>query len=214
MVLGRGHETGGPPVHEGEQARFFSLQKLLNHAPRTRLAEGALLHHLGDRRLGIVYIRCSYDALTRSKAVRLDGPGPAAIAHEPLRLRGVVEHTKVRCRNFRFLHQLFREGLARLEPGRRPARPEDGDALRFQPVGEAHRQRRLGPDDDEAGPFFFGEGGDALGVLGGDGYVPPEGGGPRVAGSADDVIGPRALSQLPGQGVLAPAPADDDDFHE
>ena len=78
-----------------------------------------------------------------------------------------------------------------------------------QPQGE----RGFGADDDQARLFLFRQCEETRDVFRTYGDVSPDLGRARVSGRADDLVHVRALVQLPGQGVLTPAPADNDDFH-
>src|SRR3954466_845995 len=57
------------------------------------------------------------------------------------------------------------EGLGALQPGGSGRRPERLDASRLEPVDEAERERKLGPDDDEADAALPGERDDPVEVV-------------------------------------------------
>jgi len=213
VVLGGGQGERPLPVHEGQEARLLALQELLHHAARARLAEGAPLHDLADGGLGGGGIRAEEDPLARGQAVRLDRKGAPPRAHESLGLLRVAEDPEGRRGDARLPHELLGEGLARLDPGGGFLRAEDAESLRLQPVGQAERQGGLGAHHHEAGPLAPGEGEETPDVLGRDGFVSAHLGRARVAGGAEDLGDLRALLELPGQGVLPPARAHDEEFH-
>ena len=106
------------------------------------------------------------------------------------------------------------EGLGGLQLRRRGARPEAGDAGLCQRVGEARLERRLGPDDHQVGGDLAGQGDQAVDV----GRLRPRAS--RRARPCRDCRARRPAASrsgdcgdLPGQRVLAPAGADEEDVH-
>ena len=90
---------------------------------------------------------------------------------------------------------------------------DDGDTERFEFIHQPQSEGGFRADDDQSRRFFFRQSEEARDVFRADGRVSPDTGGARVTGRADDFFHVRALAELPGQGVLAPAPADNDDLH-
>src|SRR5207244_431762 len=90
---------------------------------------------------------------------------------------------------------------------------EGRDAGGAQRVGQARRERRLGSDDDEIDLLVAGRGDETRDVRGGDGEIGGEGGGAGIAGSGVQSIGGVVTAPRPAEGVLAAAPADDQNLH-
>ena len=80
-------------------------------------------------------------------------------------------------------------------------------------IGETGDERRLGADDGEVDPFAFDERRDARDIVGRHGDATRHRRDPGVAGSGKELLDQRALRQPPREGVLAAAPADDEDPH-
>ena len=80
-------------------------------------------------------------------------------------------------------------------------------------VGEPQGQRQLGPHDGEVHALPRGDRHQPLdvGVLQGDAVGMP--GDPRIPRRGKDAADPRALGELPDEGVLAAATADHQDSH-
>ena len=106
------------------------------------------------------------------------------------------------------------EGLRRLELRRLATRPEHRDAGVAERVGDPDRERSLGPDHDQLGGHRTGRLHDGRGI---EGVDPGHRTDPRFAGdrpgsrSHEDFVDARFPGELPGEGVLAPARADDED---
>ena len=112
------------------------------------------VQHAGDRRLGLVEVVADRHALAGRQAVGLDDD-PRAVGVERPRRRPAPASASGRTRPPRAIadagrgRDLVAERLAALDPGRGRGRPEDRDPGRGERVGDAGRQRRLRPDDDE-----------------------------------------------------------------
>jgi hypothetical protein len=125
----------------------------------------------------------------------------------------VVEDVELRGRHIGVAHQFLGEHLARLDLGRRLRGPEDAQALFLKGIDDAVGQRRLGADDGQAYALLFGETDEHVGVVLVDRHVDAVGGGAGIAGRAKRLLDARRLRQLPHQGMLAPALADDQHTH-
>ena len=80
-------------------------------------------------------------------------------------------------------------------------------------VRDTRDERSLGPDHDEARVELAGEPKQALAVLRTDGMAPADGGDAGISGGRVQLGEVGALREFPRQGVLAPARADEEDFH-
>ena len=83
-------------------------------------------------------------------------------------------------------HDVLGERLRGLDARRGRTGAGDEPSLGAQAVGEAERQRYLGPDDDEVDAVHVGRIGDAIDVVGGDGEVGGEFSSTGVPGRAAD----------------------------
>ena len=92
--------------------------------------------------------------------------------------------------------------------------PKSGGRLGREPIGDAAAERRFGADDGQVDAFAIDErerrrrcrvaSTGAIGDVAGDA---------GVAGRADDVVDAGFVAELPGQGVLARAGAEDENSH-
>src|SRR5262249_19812324 len=108
---------------------------------------------------------------------------------------------------------LLGEGLAAFEPRRLAAGREDFEAALGKKFGDAERQRQLRPDDRQVDEVFLGEGGELCEIVDADRRQSRALADAVVSRRDKDLIDARALTQLPNERVLAPAAADDEDFH-
>src|SRR5207237_7653321 len=110
--------------------------------------------------------------------------------------------------------ELFRERLRALEPRGGGGRAEDAETRGREPVDEPERQRQLRADDGEVDLLLRCEALETLQIVDPDRHALRLLGDPRVPGRAPERIDSGTLPQLPHEGVLAPAAADDEDAHQ
>ena len=91
--------------------------------------------------------------------------------------------------------------------------PKTGDSTAPKLVGDARDKRRLGADHDEVGAERPREREQALAVLGANRVTRAEPGDAGVPGRRVELLDGRALRELPGQRMLPPTGADDEDSH-
>src|SRR5947207_667380 len=120
---------------------------------------------------------------------------------------GVREHALV-------AEQLLGEGLRALEARGGGRRAEGAEAGGGEAVDQAQGQRQLGADDGEIDVALLGEAQEPLHVVGGDRHALRLLGDAGVAGRTVERADAGALPELPHEGVLAPAAADDEDKHQ
>jgi hypothetical protein len=138
---------------------------------------------------------------------------PLRRIHERLGVPRLIERPEIRRGDAVAPHELLREGLAAFQPRRRLVRPEDEDARLAGLVRQAAHERRLGADDHEVDLFFADEfrgGGQVVGVQR---HAVGQRFDAGVAGHAPERLDARALLEAPGERVLAPAAADEEDVH-
>src|SRR5205807_1645639 len=92
-------------------------------------------------------------------------------------------------------------------------RAEDAQPLLLEGVDDAGGQGVLRADHGQADLIFLGEADELVELVSVDRDVLAVGGGAGVARGAVDLLDARRLRQLPDQGVLAPALADDQHLH-
>ena len=111
------------------------------------------------------------------------------------------------------LHEALGEHFRAFETSRLASGTKNGEAPLGELVGDAERERQLGTHDRQIDLEIAGEVGQLLHLVRGDrhqvGHLLDSG----VAGGAVEIGDSRALSELPAQGVLAAAAADDQNFH-
>ena len=153
------------------------------------------------------------DALAGREPIRLDHDRHALLADIGLRRLSRREPLIGRGRNVVGPAQVLGEALRALQPRRGFARAERLEAGRFEIVDHAGDQRRLRPDHDEVDLVRLAERDhrrvvgdverDAFGLLRDAG----------IARRANEPVGQRAGGELPGQRVLAPAGAEEENVH-
>ena len=107
----------------------------------------------------------------------------------------------------------FAKRLRALDPRRGRARAEDRDARRRKRVGDARDERGLGADDDEVGRERARELDKASPSSACTGWQLPSCGDAGVPGRCVQLGRARALRELPGERVLAPARPDEEHLH-
>ena len=111
--------------------------------------------------------------------------------------------------------ELLREGFGAFELRAGAARPEALQARGFEGVDDAADERHLGADDGQRDALLLGHVDERREIRDGEGHVTRLrlAGGAGVARRAQDLADLRRLRELPCQRVLAPAVADQQDFH-
>src|SRR2546425_5187972 len=126
---------------------------------------------------------------------------------------GVVEGREARRRDRVARHQVLRERLRALDRGRLGDRTEHREARVEEAIGEAGDERRLRPHHGEVDPLAPSERDETVERVGGEGDAHRVAGDAGVAGCREQRRDARALGDLPGERVLAAAPADDQHPH-
>jgi hypothetical protein len=111
------------------------------------------------------------------------------------------------------LKDVLRERLRALDAGGGCARAEDCDPVVAQLVRDACDERPLWPDDDEVDAQRMGEPEQPFAVLRANRMAAAQPIHPGIAGRAMQLGQPRALRQLPREGVLAAARPNDEHLH-
>src|SRR5262249_52791316 len=103
--------------------------------------------------------------------------------------------------------------LRALEPRRLGARPERPEAGVREAVDEPERERQLGTDDGQVDAMLAREGEEPGQVVRRDRHALRLYRDPGVPGRAPERVDARTLAELPDEGVLASAAADDQEPH-
>src|SRR3989441_43261 len=126
---------------------------------------------------------------------------------------GVVEGREARRRDRVARHQVLRERLRALDGGRLGDRTEHREARVEEAIGEAGDERRLRPHHGEVDPLAPSERDETVERVGGERDAHRVARDAGVAGCREQRRDARALGDLPGERVLAAAPADDQHPH-
>src|SRR5580765_6609003 len=116
-------------------------------------------------------------------------------------------------RNAGGAHDVLGEALRTLDLRRGRARAEDRDTTTAQLIGDARDEGRLGADHDEAGADRPRQLEQAVSVLRANRMTLAELRNAWIARRSVNLVDRRALRELPGQRMLPPAGADDEDSH-
>ncbi len=166
-----------------------------------------------DGRVRLVHAGGHDDPLASSETVGLDHDRRATLRDERLGGVRVLERSMQRRRNVVPDHEGLGEVLGRFELRRGASRPEDAQAGFAKRVDHARSERRLRADHRQIDAFLLREG-DELGHPGdGDVLQPVFRCRTAVARGDENLLHFRAVEKPPGEGVLASARADDEQFH-
>ncbi len=212
MVLRRGQCDRGLAVAQREKGRFLAGEKFLDDDFAAGFAQAAAEHHV-DGRFGLGDGLRHHHALAGGEAVGLDHDRRAARARIGLGRIGGVEALIGGGRDAVFPAQILGEALGAFEPCRGPGRSERLDAGGFQVVDDAGAERRLRPDHHKVDAMFAAKRDHRpmIGEVEADAFGLPRDAG--IARRAIEPVGERACRHFPGQRMLAPAGAQQQDIH-
>ena len=178
-------------------------------------AELFVQHDLVDTVGGLLLILADQNALAQRQAIRFDNDRVLALGLDVVHdLFRIVERLIFRCRNAVFFHQVFAEHLAGLNAGRSLVGAESRDADSSQCIDHAQGQRVILGDDYIIEGFFFRKLDHRVHIGGRDGLAGGIVADAAVAGCAPDLSAAGAFFQRTDDGVLTPAAANDQNFHE
>ncbi len=204
-------------VDHDDETGFLALQKLFDdHACAARVVLHAVavgLQHVVDGGMGFVGSLRHHHALACGQAISLDDDGRAVLVHIGMRCRSVFEGGVGGGGNVVPRHEVLREGFGAFELGGGARRTENFQAAGAKAIDDACGQRRFGPDHGVGDFFAHAERGQLFGVGHLQVLQPGVERGAAVAGRDIDLLYPRRLRQLPGDGVFTSAGADDEEFH-
>ena len=209
MVLRGQHGNQVLPITEGQHRDLGAHHALLDDHGGAALAKLVVLHHGAHGLLGLLHGGGHYHALAQSQAVRLDHNGGPLTADVGQGLLHVGEGLILGGGDVVLFHQFLGERLAGLQNGGVGPGAEGGDASRLQGVHHAQGQGIVGSHHDKVHGVLPGPGHHAFHIGGLDGHTLGHLGDAPVAGGAVQLSHLGALGQLPADGVLTPAAADD-----
>ena len=152
-------------------------------------------------------------ALAGGEPVGLDDDGQALRGYISLRRGRIIEAAIGRRGDAVFGAEILGEAFGAFELCRRPRRPERFHASRFEIVGEAGDERRLGPDHHKPDVLLFAEGDDGFMVSDVERHAFGDLRDPGIARRAIEPIQHGALLELPGERMLAPPASDQQHIH-
>jgi hypothetical protein len=202
-------------VDDGDEARFLADQKILDDDLRAGAAELASAQHAVQRGFGVCVARRNDHALARGEPVGLDHDRDFTRPH--VVARGLVfrECAVSRRRNAMPSQEVLREGLRAFELCARGERTEALQAGCLEAIHDAADERYLGAHDRQLDPLGARELDQCREVV--DRYRDVArlrfGGSAGIAGRHEHFRDARRLRELPGDRMLAPAAADDQDLH-
>ena len=214
MVLGRLKRQDRLPVGDRQHARLLAVEPLLDHQPVAGGAEDLVAGNPLDRGQGLLAAGADDHPLAGRQPVGLDHHrNVLAVLEELDRVVGIDKRLVVGRGHVGVAEQVLAEDLAGLELGGGAAAAERPQPGLFEGVHDAGRQVALRPDDRQPDFVLLGKADQRreIGRLDGDVLAIRIGAG--VAGGDKHPVGPRALTDLPHQGMFPPSVADHQDIH-
>ena len=198
------------PSVKREDRDLLALEELLHDDVRARLAEDPALEHVADGAIGLRRIGADDGPLAGGETVSLDHrPVPQLPDERPGRAR-IVEGPEARARDPVPREELLGEDLRALQRGRGARWAEDRAAAGLEEIGQAEGERRFRANHRQIDALPIGEIGDRRDVVGPDGHALGDARDAGVARRRVERPEPGALRELPGEGVLAAAAADEE----
>ena len=213
MIHGGDHRYKRFPIREREHGHLRPAQEFLHHNAASACAEFPRTHDGIDRRLRLAVVLRNDHALAECKPIRLDDGRITCFFQVGKRSLRFGEHLISRRGNAITLHQGFGEHLATFDLRCLCVRPKAGDAKRVKPVHCAHRKRVIRRDNGKIHRLFLCKCRDFVNFLCADGYAYRIRRNAAVSRQRIDRFYLRILFDCFYDSVLAPAAADDHDFH-
>ena len=213
MILGIGKERVGGAIHQRVDRAFRTGQEFLDHHGVARGAKDFLDHRLADGPRGFLRSLRDNDALAEGQSVGFHDERMAGRRAMGERGLGIGEGCGACRGNPVPDHEVLGERLRGLEPCGRGGGAEDTQTLGAEEIDDPHGQRIIGADHGQIDRLGLGQGDQSGQIGGGHRVVRGQGGCSRISGGAVEALHPRALGELPDQGVLAAARTDHQDIH-
>ena len=196
-------------VTEGKHGDLGADHALLNDNGGAGGTKLFVLHHLTHGLLGLLHRSGNHHALAQSQTVGLDHDGRTLRTDVGQRLVKVCKGLVPGSGDVVLFHQFLGKGLAGLDDSGVGPGAEGGDACRLQSVHHAQGQRIVRGHHDKVHGILFGPLDHSLYIGGLDGHAGGHLCNAGVAGSAVELCDTGRLGQLPADGVLTAATADD-----
>ncbi len=172
-----------------------------------------LPEHPVDGNVSLLDAPADQNALAGRQSRRLDDHGSTEFSYRSLCGSGIGKALSPGRRDAVGEHQLLGKGLGGLDPRRGTRRPEDGLIVSLEQVHDAVGERRFRSHDGEVHLGLAGQPEQPLPIVGRDRNASAEPRDARVSGCRDQLGRGVVALQLPGEGVLAPTPADQQNPH-
>ncbi len=147
VILAGGHRQHVLAIDHDDEAGLLALEEILDHDPRSGIAEGVVLEHVTDRRFGLGFGHRHDHALARGQPVGLDHDRRALLPEVGQRGFDLAERLVVGGRNRVACQEVLGECLGALELRGALGRAEDGQPRCLERVDDAGDERRFRPDD-------------------------------------------------------------------
>ena len=202
-------------VADGENGQLGSLEPLLDDDHVAGGAESALIQALGKGSRRLLVGVADGHPLAGGETVRLHHAVPGPLENEVDQTISVltISRTPACGGDTGTIHQRLGMALAPLDLGRGRRRTEDGQPGVPAGVGDPGGERGVRSDHDEVDLSRPSQARQRRTVGRGDVHVDADLGRPGVARRADDLGFGTMLGAAPGEGMLPPTRADDEDTH-
>jgi len=209
------HRLDGLAVTEGQHTDLRTGQKLLHNDMVAGGTELFVQHDLADAVSGLLLALADQHALAERQAVCLDDHGVLALGPDVVHdLFRIIECLIPGGGDAVLLHQILAEYLAGLDARRSLIRAERRNADSGQCVHHAQRQRVILCNDHIVKGFILGKLHHGVHIGGGDRLAAGIIADAAVAGCAPDLGAAGAFFQRADDGVLTPAAAYNQNFHD
>jgi hypothetical protein len=146
VVLGRGQRQGIAPVRQDEEGDLLADHELLDDHARPGETEGAALHALGDRCVGVLQSAADDRALAGRETVGLHDQRRAELAAVAARVGGLIEAREPRrrdpARDIRLFENTLEPSIAAARAlGRRRSGPRRRACRQGRPRAESRDRR-------------------------------------------------------------------------
>ncbi len=215
VILTGGHRQHVLAIDHDDEARLFTLQKLLNHHPGARFAKGIAGEHVAHRVFRFLQGHGDNHPLARRQTIGLDDDGSPLLAQISECRLHFGEVLVLGSRDGVTGQEILGESLGAFQLGSGSGRAKDRLTGGAEGIHHPFHQRRFRPDDGEADLLLFGKGQQPfdIGRLDGDVLDTRLKLGACVARRHKNVTHQRGVFGLPGQSVFAATVANDQYFH-
>ena len=215
VILTGSHRQHVLAIDHDDEARLFTLQKLLDHHPGARVAKGIAGEHVAHRVFRLLQGHGDNHPLARRQTIGLDDDRGALLAQIGQRWLHLGEVLVLGGWDGVTGQEILGKGLGTFQLGSGSGRAKDGLTGCAEGIHHPFDQGGFRPDDGESDLLLFGKGQQPfdIGRLDGNVLDPRLKLGTCVARRYKNVAYQRGVLGLPGQGVFAATIANDQYFH-